>query len=75
MTAPSKLNAKLATLMGIVASADAAPTQQAREVFAHLSEQVDTQLNHLTDLLKEDVPGINKLVREADLPALIVKKS
>ncbi|CAN5357087.1 hypothetical protein BH23CHL1_BH23CHL1_14640 [soil metagenome] len=75
LTAPSKLNAKLATLMGIVASADAAPTQQAREVFAHLSEQVDIQLNHLTDLLKEDVPGINKLVREADLPALIVKKS
>jgi hypothetical protein len=75
LTAPSKLNAKLATLMGVVATADAKPTRQAREVFAHLSEQVDTQLNHLTDLMKEDVPGINKLVREADLPALIVKES
>ncbi len=75
LTAPSKLNAKLATLMGVVASADAAPTRQAREVFVHLAEQVDTQLNHLTDLIKEDVPGINKLIREADLPALIVKES
>ncbi len=73
LTAPSKLNAKLATLMNVVASADARPTKQSREVYEELRTSVDIQLNHLTDLHKEDVPAINSLIRKLDLPALLTE--
>ena len=38
---PIQLNAKLAALAAVVGSADGAPTQSAREVFANLSAQLD----------------------------------
>jgi hypothetical protein len=70
LTAPSKLNVKLATLLGVVGGADARPTQQARDVFASVEERVDVQLARLATLMEQEVPRFNALVREMDLPAL-----
>jgi photosystem II stability/assembly factor-like uncharacterized protein len=70
LTAPSKLNVKIATLLGVVGGADAAPTSQAREVFASVSERVDAQLARLAALLDRAVPHFNELVRDAAFPAL-----
>jgi hypothetical protein len=68
---PVKLNVKLASLMGVVASADVAPTQQAREVFGALSAQVDTHLARLRALQDGELAAINTLIREASLPAIV----
>ena len=50
---PPKLNARIAALGGVVASADAAPTQQAYEHFEELSAQT-----------KRDAPQADR--RDAD---------
>jgi len=70
LTAPSKLNVKLGTLLGVVTGADSAPTKQSYEVFASVSERLDRQLERLDTLFGREVPRFNALVRERDLPAL-----
>ncbi len=73
LTAPSKLNAKLATLMGVVTGSDAAPTTQSAEVFASLAQHLDRHLERLDVVLGRDVPRFNALVRAQDLPTLTVE--
>ena len=75
LTAPSKLNVKLGTLLGVVTGADSAPTKQSSEVFASVSERLDQQLERLDTVFGRDVPRFNALVREQDLPALTVTES
>ena len=75
LTAPSKLNVRLATLMGVVAGADAAPTVQAREVFASVWERAGAQLAQLDALVAREGPRFNALVRAWDLPALTLAGS
>jgi photosystem II stability/assembly factor-like uncharacterized protein len=70
---PIKLNNKLASLAGVVASADAAPTRQAREVYAELATRIDQQLAALRAVVSEDLPAFNRLVRSLDLPAIVVR--
>jgi photosystem II stability/assembly factor-like uncharacterized protein len=69
----SRLNTKLIGLISVVSSADAAPTQQARDVFAHLSAQVDEQLARLHHLIEEDVAEFNELVDAAKLTPVAVE--
>jgi photosystem II stability/assembly factor-like uncharacterized protein len=68
---PLKLNAKLAGVAGVVASADAAPTRQAHEVFADLSARIDQQLIRLREVTTADVAEFNRLVRESEIPAIL----
>jgi hypothetical protein len=68
---PTRLNIKLASLTSVVASADAAPTQQAYDVFAELSARIDRQLERWQQLLTKDVSTFNTLVRNADIPAVV----
>ena len=65
---PIRLNAKLAALAGIVASADAAPTQGMRELFAELSRRVDAQLKRLAAIEKGELREFNAAVRRKRLP-------
>ena len=44
---PIRLNAKLINLISVISAADAAPTRQTYDVFAHISGQVDAQLDKL----------------------------
>jgi uncharacterized protein (DUF2164 family) len=68
---PAKLNAKLAALVGVVSSADAAPTRQIYELFDDLSARIDAQLQQLRQVIETDVAHFSTLIREAGLPALI----
>ena len=68
---PVKLNAKLAGLAAAVTSADAAPTTQSQAVFDDLSARIDAQLAPLRQLVEQEVPAFNRLVREADVPAIV----
>ena len=70
---PIKLNNKLASLARVVASADARPTKQSYDVFNELSAQLDQQLTALDKIIKEEVPKFNDLVRQQNVPAVILK--
>jgi kynureninase len=71
---PIKLNNKLAALLGVVQSADAAPTDQSRMLQEELSTAINAQIGKLATVKKDEVPAFNKLVRDANLPAIEVKK-
>lgn len=72
---PIRLNDKLAGLARVVDSADAAPTEQAYQVFEDLSNRIDTQLDSLKKILSTDVVEFNRLVREISPPAIKLKTS
>lgn len=68
---PAKLNAKLAALIGVTNSADAAPTRQIYEVFQSLTEQLQQQLKLLRECLETDLPAFNAVVRDSGLSAVV----
>jgi len=70
---PIRLNNKLAALGSVVASADAAPTDQSYVLYEELSGKINTQLQKLDETIRTDLPAFNKLVREQDVPAVFVK--
>jgi photosystem II stability/assembly factor-like uncharacterized protein len=70
---PIRLNNKLAALGGVVASADAAPTDQSYVLYEELVAKINVQLQKLDETLRTDLPAFNKLVREQDVPAVFVK--
>jgi hypothetical protein len=70
---PIKLNNKLAALASSVGSSDSKPTKQSYHVFNDLSMKLDPQLDKLKGILDTDVPAFNRLVREQDVPAVILK--
>jgi hypothetical protein len=70
---PIRLNNKIAALAGVVASADAAPTDQSVQVFDQLSAALQAQLDRLKAILDVDVPAFNKLVKDGDVPAVILR--
>jgi hypothetical protein len=70
MDHPIKLNARVAALAAVVASGEAAPTRQARQVFEDLSARVAEQLQRLSKLIDTDVAAFNTLIREAGVPAI-----
>ena len=71
---PIRLNNRIAALAGVVAAADARPTDQALQVFDRLSQELQAQLDRLRQVVETDVPAFNTLVREANVPALNVRE-
>ena len=70
---PIRLNNKLAALGGVVASADAAPTEQSYAVYDDLVGKIDVQLRQFEQVMKSDLPAFNQLVHDQNIPAVIVK--
>jgi photosystem II stability/assembly factor-like uncharacterized protein len=70
---PIRLNNKLAALGGTVEDADAAPTDQSYAVYGELTAKIDAQLKKLDQIMSADLPAFNKLVREQNIPAVVVK--
>lgn len=64
---PNRLNDKMASVKGSVASADAAPTKQAYEVVEDLSKRVEVQVNKLKTTLSTKLPEVNKFIEEQKL--------
>ena len=67
---PIKLNNKIAALIGVVESAEAAPTAQSHQVFRDLSAQLDAQLTKLNDVYGRDLESLNRLLRQHGLPQI-----
>jgi photosystem II stability/assembly factor-like uncharacterized protein len=70
---PIKLNNKLAALKGDVEESDTAPTRQAQQVYEDLATQSNAELEKLKKVLDGDLPAFNKMVRDANIPAVEVK--
>jgi photosystem II stability/assembly factor-like uncharacterized protein len=70
---PIRLNNKLAALGGVVGSAEAAPTAQSYAVYDELATAIDAELQKLSQIIKTDVPAFNQLVRDQNIPAVVVK--
>ena len=68
---PSRLNAKLAELTAVVASADSAPTRQSYEVFDVLSAQADAQIARLQEVIDTDMAAFVNVVHELEVPAIV----
>jgi photosystem II stability/assembly factor-like uncharacterized protein len=69
---PVRLNNHLVALKGVVDSADSAPTRQSYEVFDSVSKDVDGQLAKWKAIVSTDVAAYNNLVKEKDVPALVL---
>jgi hypothetical protein len=70
---PIRLNNKLAALGGVVASSDAAPTAQDYTIFQNLVPAIDAELAKLEQIKREDVVAFNKLVRDRNVPAVVIR--
>ncbi|MDQ3908197.1 MAG: hypothetical protein M3268_07615, partial [Acidobacteriota bacterium] len=68
---PIRLGNKLAALGGVVASSDDAPTEQDYAVYEDLVGKINVQLQRLDQVMKTDLPAFNRLVRDADIPAVV----
>jgi len=70
---PIRLNNKLAALLGVVARSDTPPNDQSFAVYEDLARQIDAQLAKLSQIVKTDVPAFNQLVKDQNIPAVVVK--
>ncbi len=70
---PIKLDNKIAALAGVVASADARPTDQSRELFQEDAAKADREIEKLKAVLETDIPALNAMLKEASIPHIIVK--
>jgi hypothetical protein len=70
---PIRLNNKLAALGGVVGSAEAAPTAQSYAVYDELVTAIDAELGKLAQIMRTEVPAFNQLVRDQNIPAVVVK--
>ena len=67
---PSRLTEKLASVISIIASADAKPTRNSLVVARKYQDEIDVQLEELDAVLAADLASFNELMTEADLPAI-----
>jgi photosystem II stability/assembly factor-like uncharacterized protein len=71
---PVRLNNHLVALSGVVSSADSAPTKQSYDVFDMLSKDVDEQVGKWKAIVATEVAGYNNLIKQQEVPALIIKQ-
>ena len=72
---PIRLNNELVALAGSVSTADAAPTAQSYQVFDMLKQRSDEQVGRWRQVVKTDIAAFNQLVRQQDVPAIILETS
>jgi hypothetical protein len=74
---PDMLNERFETFSHTIESGDTEPTQGQLNVFQMLSSQLEEQLKKWAQLKADDVPKVSELIKQGNLPALIIteKKS
>jgi hypothetical protein len=71
---PIRLNNRIASLLGVVEGTDTAPTRQSEAVNEELSTEVNVQLRNAQKLLTDDIAAFNKMVKDANIPAVTISK-
>jgi hypothetical protein len=69
---PTMLNAKLSYLAALVGGAESGPTRAQEQLCEDLAARVEEQVRAVDAALAEDLPAFNTLVRNADVPAVVV---
>src|SRR2546430_427245 len=69
---PNMLNERFDTFSHVIEAGHAEPTKPQLEVFQMLSSQLDDQLKKWAQLKNEDLPKVSELIKQANLPALII---
>ncbi|HJW37902.1 MAG TPA: hypothetical protein VJ420_04695, partial [Candidatus Udaeobacter sp.] len=69
---PNMLNERFDTFSHIIDYGDGEPTKPQLDMFQTLSSQLEEQLKKWAQLKSEDVPKVSELVKQANLPALII---
>jgi hypothetical protein len=74
---PNMLNERFDTFSHLIDYGDKEPTKSQLEVSQMLSSQLDDQLKKWAQVKQEDVAKVSELIKQANLPALIIteKKS
>ena len=67
---PIKLNNKLAHVLSVVEASDNQPTQQSYMVYEDVATRVNGQIKTLDGLLTTDLAAFNKLIHDANVPAI-----
>jgi len=70
---PIKLNNRLAALLGVVQQNDAGPTRQTTGVYEEVATETNAQLAAARKLLTDEIAAFNKMVKDANIPAVTVK--
>ncbi|MEO6136297.1 MAG: hypothetical protein ABIP35_14155, partial [Ginsengibacter sp.] len=71
---PIRLNDQISGLYGYAASGNYAPTAQVKEAYKYLADKADLELNRLKTVLTVDVPRLNELIKQSQLPVIGIKK-
>jgi len=71
---PIRLNDKLAGLFGVVNSGENPPSVQAKETFTELAALSDVQLAKLNKIVNIDIPALNKMILDKQVPPIGVKE-
>jgi len=69
---PNMLNERFETFSHIIEAGDTEPTKPQLDVFQTLSTQSEEQLKKWTQLKTDEVPKVNELIKQANLPALLI---
>jgi hypothetical protein len=70
---PNMLNEEFDTFSHVIDYADNGPTQPQYEIFKGLSTRLDEQLQQWAQLKNDEVPKVSAMIKQADIPALVVK--
>ena len=69
---PNTLNERFDTFSHTIDAGDTEPTKPQLDVFQLLSSQLEDQLKKWAQIKTEDVPKVGDLIKQANLPALII---
>ncbi len=69
---PTMLNAKLSFLAALAGASESGPTRAQEQLCADLATRVEEQVRAVDTALAEDLPAFNALVRNTDVPAVVV---
>jgi len=71
---PIKLNNRIAALLGVVTGTDTSPTRQSYTVYEGLRQRSERAIARGDKLLTDDLGAFNKLVRDSNVPAVVLKR-
>ena len=72
---PVKLNNKLAALLSALESSDSGPTASEQQVYEDIATEINAQLKAWNQIVDVKLPAFNKGVKDADVPAVTLKKA
>lgn len=70
---PIRLNNKLGHLNSLASSGDYKPTASAIEFKKEVTALIDAELNKLKEVFETEIPAFNKMVKEKEVDAVILK--